>query len=519
LRIYFFIFFDAASPLKTITKRRLESLLVLNRGKAIMKIECKNFINNELTNGSGEKLSVISPSTGKIIGDFNCSTKVDLDHAVNHALVAQKTWEETPIKERSKVMFNFRNILLRDMESIASVTASESGKTMAEARAEILKGIEVLEYATSIQNLDLGGKIEVSRGVFCEYRRIALGVVANITPFNFPAMVPMWTIPIVLTLGNAYIWKPSDKTPLTSNIIARGLKEAGLPAGLFQVVLGQQATVEAILDHEKIKAVGFVGSTKVAQIVYERGSKNGKRVLALGGAKNHIILLPDANIELTGAGISDSFTGCAGQRCMAASVLLAVGDVTSHIEKIVERAKSLQLGSDMGAIITRSQVDFLSAAIARAEAAGAKILLDGRLAKVPADFADGHWIGPTILDNVDPKSEAATMELFGPIISIVRCKSIHEAMEIENANPYGNACSVFTTNGALAERIIQSARAGMIGVNVGVPVPREPFSFGGINASKFGHGDITGVHSLNFWTDIKKITTKWEKQHDHTWMS
>jgi malonate-semialdehyde dehydrogenase (acetylating)/methylmalonate-semialdehyde dehydrogenase len=242
-------------------------------------------------------------------------------------------------------------------------------------------------------------------------------------------------------------------------------------------------------------------------------------VLALGGAKNHIILLPDANIELTGAGISDSFTGCAGQRCMAASVLLAVGDVTSHIEKIVERAKSLQLGSDMGAIITRSQVDFLSAAIARAEAAGAKILLDGRLAKVPADFADGHWIGPTILDNVDPKSEAATMELFGPIISIVRCKSIHEAMEIENANPYGNACSVFTTNGALAERIIQSARAGMIGVNVGVPVPREPFSFGGINASKFGHGDITGVHSLNFWTDIKKITTKWEKQHDHTWMS
>lgn len=484
-----------------------------------MKVDCKNFINNELVSGSGEILSVTSPLTGTIIGNFKCSSKADVDSAVETAATAQKSWEETPIKERSKVMFNFRNILQRDIESIAAVTANESGKTLSEAQAEILKGIEVLEYALSIQNLDLGGKMEVSRGVFCEYRRIALGVVANITPFNFPAMVPMWTIPIVLTLGNAYIWKPSDKTPLTSNLLAMALKEAGLPAGLFQVVQGGQSTVEAILDHKKIKAVGFVGSTKVAQIIYERGTKNGKRVLALGGAKNHIILLPDANLDLTGTGISDSFTGCAGQRCMAASVLLAVGDVNNHIEKIVERAKSLKLGVDMGAIITKAQVDFLTAAIDRAEKSGAKILLDGRNAKVPADFAGGHWLGPTILDNVDPKSEAATIELFGPIISIVRCKSIQEAMEIENANPYGNACSVFTSSGALAEKIIQSAKAGMIGVNVGVPVPREPFSFGGINSSKFGHGDITGIHSLNFWTDVKKITTKWEKQTDHTWMS
>ena len=484
-----------------------------------MKIECKNFVNGNFLAGSGDVLSVTSPLSGLEIGTYHASTANDINAAVVSAVAAQKSWEETPIKERSKVMFNFRNILLRDIESIAQVIASESGKVMAEARAEILKGIEVLEYAISIQNLDLGGKSEVSRGVFCEYRRIALGVVANITPFNFPAMVPMWTIPIVLTLGNAYIWKPSDKTPLTSNLLASALQEAGLPAGIFQVVQGNQQAVEAILDHKKIKAVGFVGSTKVAQIVYERGTKNGKRVLALGGAKNHIVLLPDANLDLTGTGISDSFTGCAGQRCMAASVLLAVGDVNNHIEKIVERASSLQLGTDMGAIITKAQVDFLRAAIDRAEKAGAKILLDGRKAKVPADFAEGHWIGPTILDNVDPKSEAATVELFGPLISIVRCKSIQEAMEIENANPYGNACSVFTSNGALAERIIQSAKAGMIGVNVGVPVPREPYSFGGINSSKFGHGDITGVHSLNFWTDIKKITTKWEKQTDHTWMS
>lgn len=484
-----------------------------------MKIECKNFVDNNFIAGTGELLSIISPLTGQAIGSFHSSSMTDINSAVQTAALAQKAWEETPIKERSKVMFNFRNILLRDIETISKVIISESGKTMAEARAEILKGVEVLEYALSIQNLDLGGKVEVSRGVFCEYRRVALGVVANITPFNFPAMVPMWTIPIVLTLGNAYIWKPSDKTPLTSNHLASALKEAGLPSGLLQILQGNYLTVESILDHEIIKAVGFVGSTKIAKIIYERGTKHGKRVLALGGAKNHIVLLPDANLELTGSGIADSFTGCAGQRCMAASVLLAVGDVNQHIEKIVEKASSIKLGSDMGAIISKAQVEFLSAAIDRAVKSGAKILLDGRLAKAPTDLAGGHWIGPTILDNVDPKSEAATIELFGPLISIVRCKSIHEAMEIENSNPYGNACSVFTSNGALAERIIQSAKAGMIGVNVGVPVPREPFSFGGINSSKFGHGDITGIHSLNFWTDIKKITTKWEKQTDHTWMS
>jgi malonate-semialdehyde dehydrogenase (acetylating)/methylmalonate-semialdehyde dehydrogenase len=405
------------------------------------------------------------------------------------------------------------------MEEISHIIASESGKTHAEAKAGVLKGIEVLEYALSIQNIDLGGKMEVSRGVFCEYRREALGVVANITPFNFPAMVPMWTIPICLVLGNAYIWKPSDKTPLTSNLIAKCLKEAGLPLGLFQVIQGKTDCVNAIIDHPKVSAIGFVGSTKVAKTIYDRASLLGKRVLALGGAKNHIVLLPDANLDLSGMGISDSFTGCAGQRCMAASVLLAVGDVDKHIQKIVERAKSLKLGTDMGAVITISQKEFLIKAINRAEADGAKVLLDGRMAADPKEFLGGNWLGPTILDNVDPESTAACDELFGPIISIIRCKTIQEAMEIENANEYGNACSVFTSSGALAEKVVQSAKAGMIGIDVGVPVPREPFSFGGINASKFGHGDITGIHSLNFWTNVKKVTTKWEKQNDLNWMS
>jgi malonate-semialdehyde dehydrogenase (acetylating)/methylmalonate-semialdehyde dehydrogenase len=257
----------------------------------------------------------------------------------------------------------------------------------------------------------------------------------------------------------------------------------------------------------------------VAKAVYDRGTQLGKRVLALGGAKNHIVLLPDANPELSGLGISDSFTGCAGQRCMAAAVLLAVGEVDHHINKIIERAKSLSLGKDMGAIITKPQVEFLKAAITKAEKEGAKVLLDGRTAKPPADMAEGNWIGPTILDNVQPGSEAATLELFGPILSIVRCKDISQAMKIENSVEYGNACSVFTSSGNLAEKVIRMASTGMVGVNVGVPVPREPFSFGGVNASKFGHGDITGHQSLDFWSNVKKVTVKWEKQDDNNWMS
>jgi malonate-semialdehyde dehydrogenase (acetylating)/methylmalonate-semialdehyde dehydrogenase len=485
-------------------------------------IKCKNFIDNQFVDGTLENYKVVSPHSNTIIAEYKSTSSSEVNAAVINAQKAQLEWAKTPIKERSKIMFEWRQILLRDIDKMSHIIALESGKTEAEAKAGLLKGVEVLEYAISLQNLDLGGKLEVSKGIFCEYRRIPIGVVANITPFNFPAMVPMWTIPIALTLGNAYIFKPSDKTPIASNLIAESLKEAGLPAGIFQVLQGKTDTTNAIIDHPLVKAIGFVGSTKVAKIVYERGCKNGKRVLALGGAKNHIVLLPDANVEISGIGISDSFTGCAGQRCMAASVLLAVGNVDAHIKKIVERASSLKIGHDMGAIITTSQKEFLIKAIENAEKNGAKILLDGRKITPPNGLENGNWLGPTILDNVDPKSTAACDELFGPILSIVRVNSINEAMEIENANAYGNACSVFTSSGPLAEKVATMAKAGMVGINVGVPVPREPFSFGGINESKFGHGDITGVHSLNFWTDLKKITTKWEKQDDNSyssWMS
>jgi malonate-semialdehyde dehydrogenase (acetylating)/methylmalonate-semialdehyde dehydrogenase len=482
-------------------------------------IPCHNFIDNVWVQGSAGTHSILSPYHGKKIGEVTLPSKPQIAEALKIASAAQAEWAKTPMKERAQVLFNFRNILLREQDHISHLKASESGKTFAEGKAGLMKGIEVLEFALSLQNMDVGGRMEVSRGVSCEYRRMPLGVVANITPFNFPAMVPMWTIPIALGLGNAYVWKPSDKTPLTSIAIANALKEAGLPKGLFTVLHGGSETVDAIIDAPEVKAVGFVGSTKVAKIVYTRATALGKRALCMGGAKNHIVLLPDANPELAGVGISDSFTGCAGQRCMAASVLLAVGDVEKHVEKIRARASSLQLGKDMGALITKTQKDFLVGAIDRAEKNGAKVLLDGRKVKAPAGMEEGNWLGPTILDMVEPGSEAQTVELFGPVLSIIRCKDITEAMSIQNSSEYGNACSVFTNSGSAADRVAREAKAGMVGVNVGVPVPREPFSFGGIAASKFGSGDITGEHSLNFWSDVKKVTVKWEKQNDNNWMS
>lgn len=480
--------------------------------------QLKNYLAGSWQDGAGTELSVKSPYTGGLIGVGKLATAKQIDAAIETASEAQRVWANTPLKERTRVMFNLRNVFLENQDELSHLKSSESGKTFAEGKAGLMKGIEVLEYALSLQNVDTGGRLEVSRGVSCEYRRNPLGVVSCITPFNFPAMVPLWTLPITLTLGNAVIWKPSEKTPLTALRLAECFEKAGLPQGLLSVVLGQKEEVEHILDHPKIEAISFVGSTKVASAVYQKGTANGKRVLALGGAKNHIVLLPDANEEISGTGISDSFTGCAGQRCMAASVLLAVGNVDKHIEKIIERAKSLVLGSSMGAIITKEQVEFLKGAIARAEEAGANILLDGRNVKAPAGKEEGYWLGPTILDHVKPGSEAAVKELFGPVLSIIRCKDISEAMSIQNSSEYGNACSVFTSSGPLAEKVISQANAGMVGVNVGVPVPREPFSFGGVSASKFGHGDITGEHSLDFWSNVKKVTVKWEKQTDSTWM-
>ncbi len=485
-------------------------------------IEALNFVGGNWVKPQGPASDIRSPYTGGVIGRVHSSTQADLDLAVAGARKGFEVWSRTPIKDRCAVLFNFRQILLRDADAIAQQAALECGKTPAEAKAGLMKGVEVLEFALSVQNLDEGGKMEVSRGVFCEYRREPLGVVAGITPFNFPAMVPMWMIPIAIAVGNAFVWKPSDKTPLTSLLIAKAAKEAGLPDGVLTVVQGGKETVENILDHPGISAVGFVGSSPVAKAVYVRGSAHGKRVLALGGAKNHIILMPDAEIDMASRGITDSYTGCAGQRCMAASVLLAVGktpETEKLIEQIVAKSSQIKIGIDMGAIITTDSRKKLGDAIARAEAEGVKIVLDGRKAQAPKGMEGGNWLAPTILDGVKPGSQAACEELFGPVLSIVRVNTLSEALAIENSNEYGNAASVFTTTGAVAERVTQEARAGMVGVNIGVPVPREPFSFGGIQESRYGHGDITGPSGLDFWSQKKKVTTKWVNPPDRNWMN
>jgi malonate-semialdehyde dehydrogenase (acetylating)/methylmalonate-semialdehyde dehydrogenase len=331
-------------------------------------------------------------------------------------------------------------------------------------------------------------------------------------------MVPNWTIPNALALGNTMILKPSEQVPLSANRIAEILAEAGLPKGVLNVVHGAQAAVEAICDHPGIDAVSFVGSTKVAKIVYQRATSNLKRALCLGGAKNHLIVLPDANEEMTASDVAASMTGCAGQRCMAASAMVAVGKVDAIIDRLCEETKKIIPGKNLGAIISQQAKERIEGYIAEAEAQGAKILVDGRDATVEGK-ENGYYVGPTVIDFVTPDMKIAKEEVFGPVLAILRTSTLDEAIEIENNSPYGNAASVFTQSGGLAKYVAEHASAGMIGVNIGVPVPREPFSFGGWNESKFGTGDITGESSIEFWTKLKKTTTKWNPEARTNWMS
>jgi malonate-semialdehyde dehydrogenase (acetylating)/methylmalonate-semialdehyde dehydrogenase len=482
-------------------------------------IACRNLIGGEWMNGSGSEIKIHSPYTGHQIGVTNDSTIQDAARAVKAAHAAFPAWKQTPIKERCRLLFEFRQQVMNNIEELSHLVAAESGKTVAEGKAGILKGLEVTEFALSLQNMDSGGIMNVSRGVSCEVRHEPIGVVVGIVPFNFPAMVPMWMFPIALACGNCFVLKPSEKVPLTMTRIAELIQKAGFPAGVFSVVQGKQQTVEALIDAPEVKAVAFVGSSPVALSLYKRATALSKRALCLGGAKNPIILAPDADPAVAVDGILKSFTGCAGQRCMAASVLLAVGNVDNIISGVVEQAKKMVLGSDMGAIIDRAAMTRIENALAAAEKAGAKIVLDGRKVAKPAGCEGGFWIGPTIIDHANADMACAKEEIFGPIVTVVRVKTLAEAMRFDAVNSYGNATSVFTTSGAVADYVTTHSTAGMIGVNIGVPVPREPFSFGGTKDSKYGHGDITGESAVEFWTDRRKVTRKWEIQRDSNWMS
>jgi malonate-semialdehyde dehydrogenase (acetylating)/methylmalonate-semialdehyde dehydrogenase len=426
--------------------------------------------------------------------------------------------EQNAIKERVQVFFRYKHLLEKYLKDLATLVHEENGKTYGEAVAEIEKSIELTEFATSLPQLVTGEILEVSKGVECRTERVPLGVVASIVPFNFPSMVPNWTIPNAIALGNCMIMKPSEKVPLSCGKLALLLKEAGLPDGVLNIVNGDSEIVTAICEHPGIEAVSFVGSTRVAKIVYQKATSTYKRCLALGGAKNHLMVLPDAIPGMTAQNVAASMSGCAGQRCMAASAMVGVGNIDHIIDKICEEAKKIVPGETLGAVISRESKERIEGYITEAENQGAKVLVDGRNATVKGK-ENGTYVGPTVIDHVKPEMAVAKEEIFGPVISIMRTNTVDEALAIENANPYGNAASVFTQNGGMARYIIDRASAGMIGVNVGVPVPREPFSFGGWNESKFGVGDITGKSSIEFWTKLKKSTTKWNPEAGVNWMS
>ena len=474
-----------------------------------------NWVNNKWQESSSEnRISVISPYFDKQIATIPDSGKSDLDIAAEKAKSAFPNWEKTNVRDRAQIMFRFKSIIEKDLDNLAALIALDNGKTIADAKGSILRGIEVIEYATSLPNVLNGESSDVGPGINCTMTHEPLGVVAGITPFNFPIMVPLWMIPLAITAGNTFILKPSEQTPLAGLKLAEYLKEAGLPDGVFNVVNGAKTIVEALCDHPDIKAVAFVGSSSVAKIVYTRCANNSKRSLCLGGAKNHMIVVPDADKDSTAKGLLASSMGSAGQRCMAASVAVGVANIDHIIDQLVEEAKNFKLGVDMGTIISKNALDRITGYIDEAEKMGAKVLVDGRNINPPDDYRQGYWLGATILDGINSEWPSAKDEIFGPVLSIIRADTIEDAMRIENNNPYGNAAAVFTTSGQIAKVVSEKVSAGMVGINIGVPVPRDPYSFGGWNESKYGHGDITGKSGVEFWTNLKKVTARWPESEE-----
>lgn len=483
-----------------------------------MNKKIENFIGGKFQNSKNDTIPIYNPQKGNIIGDVVNSSNNDLKLAIKSALSAHKIWSNFTLKERAEIFYEFRNQLIKNLDSLSKLIVEENGKIFNEAKAEVLKGIELTEFACSMPQIISDEIQEVSKGVECRSSHESIGIVASIAPFNFPIMVPLWTIPNALILGNCMVFKPSEQTPIGVSKIAELLKLSGLPDGVFNVINGDKKIVEAICENDEISAVSFVGSTKIAKIVYQMSTQNLKRCIALGGAKNHLIVLPDADKEMASNDILASMSGCSGQRCMAASAMVGVGEIQEIIDKIVIKAKKMIPGDNLGSVISEKALKRIESYIDEAEKDGAKIILDGRDLKVKGK-EKGYFIGPTIIDYVSPKMKIAREEVFGPVLAIMRTNEVDEAIKIENSSSYGNASSVYTQDGRLADYISERVNAGMIGVNIGVPVPREPFSFGGWNDSRYGVGDITGKSSINFWTQLKKRTTKWNKGAKKNWMS
>jgi malonate-semialdehyde dehydrogenase (acetylating) / methylmalonate-semialdehyde dehydrogenase len=459
---------------------------------------------------------VDDPATGQVTGQVDFASAAEVDAAVAAANHAFTTWRQASLSKRAAVLFAFRELLASHREELAAMITAEHGKVRADALGEVTRGLEVVEFACGIPHLLKGGFSEnVSTGVDSWSIRQPLGAVAGITPFNFPAMVPMWMFPIAIACGNTFILKPSEKDPSPSVRIGELWAEAGLPAGVYNVVHGDKVAVDRLLEHPDVRAVSFVGSTPIARYVYERGTSHGKRVQALGGAKNHMVVLPDADLDLTADAAVSSGFGSAGERCMAISVVVAVGDVAEPLlERISKRVGRLKVGpgsdpsSEMGPLVTRPHRDKVASYLDSSVTEGATLAIDGRHHQIEGD-PDGFWLGPTVLDHVTPEMRAYSDEIFGPVLSVVRVPTYQAALDLVNANPYGNGTAIFTNDGGAARRFQNEVEIGMVGINVPIPVPMAYYSFGGWKSSLFGDSHMHGTEGVHFYTRGKVVTSRW----------
>lgn len=444
------------------------------------------------------------------------ATQATVDAAVQSAATAFARWSEESLAARTKVMFAFREIVNARSAQLAEVISDEHGKVLSDAAGEVQRGLEVVEFACSLPTLTKGAySDQVSGGVDSYSFRQPLGVCAGITPFNFPAMVPMWMFPVAIACGNTFVLKPSERDPSASVLLAEWFAEAGLPAGVFNVVHGDKVAVDALLDHSDVAAVSFVGSTPIAQYVHARATENRKRVQALGGAKNHAVVLPDADMAFAAEQLAAAAFGSAGERCMAISAAVAVGNEADRLMELVDaQARAVKVGSgrdatsEMGPIVTPESLDRIVGLIGSGESQGAEIRVDGRGLVVPG-YENGFFVGPTVIDRVDTSMDVYQHEIFGPVLSVVRVDDVDAAIDLINANPYGNGTAVFTNSGAAARRFVRGVHVGMVGVNVPVPVPMAFHSFGGWKDSLFGEHHVHGPEGVEFYTRAKVVTQRW----------
>ncbi len=458
---------------------------------------------------------VYNPSTGRVIAQVPLCTAAEVDRAVQAAAAALPSWAETPVVERARVMFRFRDLLARHTEELACSVTREHGKTLGEARASVQRGVEMVEFACGIPSLMMGQILEnIASKVDSETVRHPVGVCAGITPFNFPAMVPLWMFPVALTCGNTFVLKPSEKVPLTAVRLTELLLQAGLPEGVFNLVQGGKECVDALLTHPLVRAVSFVGSTAVAKYVYETGTRHGKRIQAAGGAKNHLIIMPDADLGQAVEALQATAFGCAGERCMAGSVAVPVGKIADPlVDRLCESAGQMKVGPtdggaevDMGPVVTREHLERVTGYLDVGRQEGAALVLDGRA--VPKK-GDGFLVGPSILDRVAPGMRVAREEIFGPVLSVVRVDDLGQALALGKNCPYGNGASIFTRSGWAARQFKRHFNAGMIGINIGVPAPMAWFPFTGWNQSFFGDLHIQGTEGVQFYTQQKMTMTRW----------